>query len=65
MCEKPTHLCVGWIAQNNTWYYINVENIFANICRMCYPTNRFWHEPYAIVNGHRGVFGSESFMETH
>ena len=27
--------------------------------------NRFWHEPYAIVNGYNGIFGSESFIEVH
>ena len=27
--------------------------------------NRFWHEPYAIANGYRSIFGSESLIETH
>ena len=25
--------------------------------------NRFWHEPDTIVNGYRGIFGSESLIE--
>ena len=27
--------------------------------------NRFWHEPYAIVNGYNGIFDSESLIEIH
>ena len=52
LCEKPTPLGVGWIAQNKNNVY--VEYI-----------NRFWHEPYAIANGYKGIFDSESLIETH
>ena len=32
---------------------------------MCYNKYRFRHEPYTIVNGYSGIFGSKSLIENY